>query len=142
MFEHQSEEDHTEEEGAYHRCLKKSNLQMWVDTSAVSFTKFVWLQRLMTLSKDNLFCTGGNIKDKTIDIIIDNGSIDNLIFVKSVAALKLTTEKHPKPYHLGWIKSGEAVEVHQQCLVPLSIGKHYVDRVLGDVVPMDGTIFS
>lgn len=60
-----------------------------------------------------MFRTRGNIKDKTLDIITDNGSNDNLISAKAVTALKLTTEKHPKPYHLGWIKSGDAVKVHQ-----------------------------
>lgn len=75
------------------------------------------------------------MKGRTLDIIIDNGSSDNLLSTKAVAALKLQTEKHKKPYQLGWIKHGDSLRVTHQCLVSLSIGKHYVDKVLCDVVP-------
>lgn len=88
---------------------------------------------------NNLFRTRGAIKGRTVDIIINNGSTDNLISAKTVAALKLPTEKHTKRYQLGWIKYGDAVNVKQQCQVPLSTGKHYVDKVLCDVIPMDAT---
>lgn len=79
------------------------------------------------------------MKGRTLDIIIDNGSTGNLVSAKAVAALKLQTKKHKTPYQLGWIRQGDAVKVHQQCLVPLSIGKNYEEKILllCDVVPMD-----
>lgn len=60
--------------------------------------------------RHNLFRTKGTVKDKILDIIIDNGSTDNLISSKAVAALKLSMDKHPNPYHLGWIRIGVAVK--------------------------------
>lgn len=77
-----------------------------------------------------LFRIRGTIKGKTVDImiiIIDNGSTNNLISSKAVAALKLNIEKHAHPYQLGWIKSGEAIRVTYTCMVSLSIGKSYAD---------------
>lgn len=74
--------------------------------------------------RHNLFHTRGTVKDKTVDIIIDNSSNGNLVLAKAVAALKLHIKKHLKPYKLGWIKHGDAVKVAHQCVVPLFIGKH------------------
>lgn len=89
--------------------------------------------------RHNLFRTRGTVKGRTLVIIVDNGSSDNLVATKAVAALKLQTEKHRKPYQLGWIKHGDAVKVTHQCWVPLSIRKNYEDKILCDVVPMDAT---
>lgn len=55
--------------------------------------------------RHNLFGTRRAVQGKIVDIIIDNGTIDNLVSTKVVSA------------------------------VPLSIVKHYVDNVLCDAVP-------
>ena len=44
--------------------------------------------------------------------------------------------KHPKPYHVSWIKDEYKILVSEQCLVKFKIG-HYFDEVLCDIMPMD-----
>lgn len=46
----------------------------------------------------NLFRMMGTVGGKNVDIISDNGSLDNLVTRKVVKALKLTCKPHKKPY--------------------------------------------
>lgn len=54
-----------------------------------------------------------------------------------VKALSLTTEKHPRPYKVGWIRRGVGSTITEVCKVPLSIGKSYQDENTCDVLEMD-----
>lgn len=69
-------------------------------------------------------------------MIIDSGSIENIVSHTIVDQLKLATVKHPRPYKIGWIKSIGEIRVTEQCKVPFSIGS-YKDEVLFDIVDMD-----
>lgn len=89
--------------------------------------------------RTNLFRTRGTINGKVCNIIIDNGSIDNLISSKAVKKLGLKTQTYPQPYSVGWIRSGDAVNVSKSCKTPLSIGRRYKAEIICDEVDMNVT---
>lgn len=100
------------------------------------------LQRLLLSSKEegqrkNLFKTHCSIQNKVCNVIVDNGSSENLVSQKLVDYLKLPTTRHEKPYGLGWVKKGSKVGVSETCKIPLSIGKHYKEEIICDVLDMD-----
>lgn len=80
--------------------------------------------------RTNLFRIRCTVMGKVCDIIVDNGSTDNLNSAKA--------ECHPKLYKVGWIKKGVSVSVNKSCIVvvPLSIGRRYKDEVLCDIVEL------
>ena len=65
-----------------------------------------------------LFRTRCTINNKLFELIIDNGSCENIISREAVKLLKLLVEKHPNSYSIGWIKAAEKIEVKEQCKVP------------------------
>ena len=100
------------------------------------------LQRVLLSSKEegqrkNLFQTRCTVGDKLCNLIVDNGSTENLVSQKLVDYLKLPTKPHEKPYALGWVRKGSQVRVTMACRVPISIRKHYKEEVLCDVLDMD-----
>lgn len=100
------------------------------------------LQRILLSSKEegqrnNLFKTHCSIQNKVYNVIVDNGSTENLVSQKLVDFMKLPTKQHEKPYPLGWIKKGSQVRVTMTCKVPISIGKDYKEEVICDVLDMD-----
>ena len=48
----------------------------------------------------SLFHTRCKCEDKCYDVIIDGGSIENLVSEKTVTKLKLKRQKHPHPYRI------------------------------------------
>jgi hypothetical protein len=69
-------------------------------------------------------------------VIVDSGSIDNLVSIEMVESMELETIEHPSPYRVSWLQKGYQVNVTKQCLVELKIGG-YKDEILCDVIPMD-----
>jgi len=102
------------------------------------------VQRLLLTPKQEepsqrhkIFQTRCTVNKRVCDIIIDNGSSENIVSKVMVTKLGLQTKKHPAPYKIGWIKRGNEVKITETCHIKFSIGKNYVDEVTCDVVEMD-----
>nr|GEW57312.1 putative nucleotidyltransferase, ribonuclease H [Tanacetum cinerariifolium] len=87
--------------------------------------------------RKNLFKSHCTVNGKVCNLIMDNGSCENLVSKKLVAHLNLSTLPHDSPYSLGWVKKGHQVRVTECCKVPISIGKYYKEDVLCDILDMD-----
>ena len=73
---------------------------------------------------------------KCCKVIIDSGSSTNLASEELIKKLQLQRPKHPKPYHVSWIKDEHKILVSEQCIVKFKIG-HYFDEFLCDIMPID-----
>jgi hypothetical protein len=83
----------------------------------------------------NLFHTRGMIKDKLCNIIVDNGSCNNIANQELVDRLELKSRHHPSPYKMKWLNDCGALRVSHMVNVPFSVAKYNV-HVECDVVPM------
>jgi hypothetical protein len=89
-----------------------------------------------TTQRHILFHTKGVVQERSIRIIIDRGSCNNLASTTMVDKLSLPTRKHPHPYHIQWLNDGGKIKITQTVHVPFSMGA-YSDFVDCDVVPME-----
>ena len=83
-----------------------------------------------------LFKTKCKMAGKCCKVIIASGCSKNLASKELVTKLQLQRLKHPKPYHVSWIKGEHKILLSEQCLVKFKIG-HYFDEFLCDIMPMD-----
>ncbi|KAJ0054384.1 hypothetical protein Pint_02265 [Pistacia integerrima] len=74
---------------------------------------------------------------KVCDLVIDGGSMENIISKEVVDKLKLPTITHPHPFKVGWLKKRHEIPVTSQCLVKFTMGGNVEDEALCDIVPMD-----
>jgi hypothetical protein len=56
------------------------------------------------VQRNNFFGTAYKIKYRVCKVIIDSGSIDNLVSTEMVEKLELETTAHPTPYKVSWLK--------------------------------------
>lgn len=89
-----------------------------------------------TNQRHTLFHTNGVVQERSVRIIIDSGSCNNLASTMLVEKLSLPTRKHPNPYHIQWLNDGGKIKVTRSVRVPFSLGA-YSDFVDCDVIPMD-----
>jgi hypothetical protein len=59
--------------------------------------------------RNNLFQTACKTKDRVCKVIVDNGSINNLISTEMVEKLELETIVHPSPYSVSWLQKENKV---------------------------------
>jgi hypothetical protein len=86
--------------------------------------------------RHTLFHTKGVVQERSIRIIIDSGSCNNLASTVLVEKLSLPTRKHPNPYHIQWLNDGGKIRVTRSVRVPFSMGA-YSNFVDCDVIPME-----
>ena len=89
-----------------------------------------------SVQRNRLFQTACKTKDRVCKVIMDSGSMDNLVSTEMVEKLELETIDHSSPYRVLWLQKGHQVNVTKQCLVEFKIGG-YKDEILCDVIPMD-----
>ncbi|XP_066374965.1 uncharacterized protein [Miscanthus floridulus] len=89
-----------------------------------------------TNQRHTLFHTKGVVQERSIRIIIDSGSCNNLASTALVEKLSLPTRKHPHPYHIQWLNDGGKIRITRSVRVPFSMGA-YSDFVDCDVIPME-----
>ena len=88
-----------------------------------------------------LFRVRFKIQGKNFKVIVDLGSIDNIISEETTKNLKLTKVPHANPYKVTWLNQEKSVLVNEKTWVEFSIGA-YKEKVLCDVLPMMHAIFS
>ena len=88
------------------------------------------------VQKNNLFKTTCKTRDRVFKVIIDSGSIDNLVSIEMVEKLEFDMTVHPMSYKVSWLQKGHQVTVTKQCMVEFKIGG-YRDEILCDVILMD-----
>jgi hypothetical protein len=72
--------------------------------------------------RNKIFQTACKTKERVCKVIMDSGSIDNLVSTEMVEKLELETIEHPSPYKVSWLQKGQQVNVTKQCLVEFKIG--------------------
>jgi hypothetical protein len=58
------------------------------------------------VQRNNLFRTAFKTKDRVWKVIVDSGSIENLISTGMVENMELETIEHPSPYKVSWLQKG------------------------------------
>jgi hypothetical protein len=76
------------------------------------------------------------VQERSIRVIIDSGSCNNLASTTMVDKLSLPTRKHLHPYYIQWLNDGGKIKITKTIRVPFSMGA-YSDFVDCDVVPME-----
>ena len=84
--------------------------------------------------RKSLFRTRCKCEGKCCDVIIDGGSIDNLVSEEMVSKLKLKREKHPHPYQISWVQDDDKVFVSEKCLIMFKIGSYH-NKDVDEIIP-------
>jgi hypothetical protein len=58
------------------------------------------------VQRNSLFRTTCKARDMVCKVIVDSGSIDNLVSIEMVEKLELETVAHPIPYKVSWLQKG------------------------------------
>lgn len=83
-----------------------------------------------------LFQSVCNSQGKCCKLIIDSGSMDNLVATEMVEKLGLKSLKHPTSYLVSWLQKGHQLLVDEQSEVEFHIAR-YKDKLTCDIMLMD-----
>jgi hypothetical protein len=70
-----------------------------------------------------------NSRGRCCKVVIDSGSIENLVSNEMVEKLGLKRKSHPTPYKVSWLEKGHQVLVNEKCKVEIQIGS-YKDEIV------------
>jgi hypothetical protein len=65
------------------------------------------------------------MQERSIHIIIDGGSYNNLASMELVEKLSLPTRPHPHPYHIQWLSQRGKLKVTRSVRVHFSMGSYH-----------------
>ena len=90
--------------------------------------------------RSSIFSTLTKIGTTVIKILIDSGSVVNVVATPSVHTLGLQPMFHPRPYKAMWIND-TSLAVTKRCIVPLRVAR-YREDIWCDILPMGvGSVF-
>ena len=82
----------------------------------------------------SIFSTFSKIGSTVIKILVDSGSVVNVVAAASVLALGLQPRLHPRPYKAMWINE-TFLAVTKRCVVPLKVAG-YREDIWCNILPM------
>lgn len=85
--------------------------------------------------RNAIFKTTHKCQGKVCIVMVDSGSLDNLVSQEMVEKLHLERIPHESPYSISWVNGEHALLVKGQAWVEFHIGA-YRDKIFCDVVPM------
>ena len=93
-----------------------------------------------SVDNDNWKCTSIfhiiiQSSDKKCKLVIDGGSLMNVVSKDAVKLLNLKVEPHPNPFKVAWVND-HTFPVAQRCLVSIQIGD-YKDEIYCNLLPID-----
>lgn len=83
-----------------------------------------------------LFRVNCKIQGKVCKVVIDSGSIDNIVSLEGVNKLNLERIPHSCPYRVNWLNKGKQMLINEKAWVEFSI-EGYTDQSLCDILLMD-----
>ncbi|XP_030468431.1 uncharacterized protein LOC115687086 [Syzygium oleosum] len=101
-------------------------------------SEFLMVRKIFLVPRDetgdgwlrtNIFHSTCTIKGKVCQLIIDSGCYENIISERAANKLKLELKAHPTPYKMSWLLKGTEITISKRCLVNLSIGSVYFDKI-------------
>lgn len=75
-------------------------------------------------------------KGKVCKVVIDSGSVDNVVSNEMVEKLNLEKIPHGTPYRVSWLKDDQTILVSESAKVEFHIGS-YKDKLVCDILPID-----